>query len=123
MISQGKILFTKQDETYVMKFLGDVRVTIGPAISNFIPHIGTCRNYKSMVVDLTETTAIDSTSLGMLGKIHTFLEKLVLIRTATIKNNIAFLRNAMIVTIDELHRHSNCIRHHFWQCLRVVAVT
>ena len=26
-------------------------------------------NYKSMVVDLTETTAIDSTSLGMLVKI------------------------------------------------------
>ncbi len=69
MISQGKILFTEQDETYVMKFLGDVRVTLGPAISNFVSHIGTCRNYKSMVVDLTETTAIDSTSLGMLAKI------------------------------------------------------
>ncbi len=69
MIYQGKILFTKRDETYVIKFLGDVRVTLGPDISNFISYFGTCRNYKSMVVDLTETTGIDSTSLGMLAKI------------------------------------------------------
>ncbi len=69
MITQGKILFTEQDETYVMKFLGDVRVALGPAISDFVFHIGTCRNYKSMVVDLTETTAIDSTALGMLANI------------------------------------------------------
>lgn len=67
MISQGKILLTKQGEAY--EFLGDVRVTLGPAISSFVSHIGTRRNDKSMVVDLTETTAIDSTSLGMLAKI------------------------------------------------------
>ena len=53
MISQGKILLTKRGETYVVKFLGDVS------------HVGT----RSRVVDLTEATAIDSTSLGMLAKI------------------------------------------------------
>ncbi len=69
MISMGKILFAKKNDIHVLKFIGDVRVTLGPTLSNFLSNIGREENQKSVVIDLTETTNIDSTSLGLLAKI------------------------------------------------------
>ncbi len=69
MIFMGKILFAKQNDVHVLKFVGDVRVTLGPTLSNFLNDIGRHDNLKSIVIDLTETTNIDSTSLGLLAKI------------------------------------------------------
>ena len=65
----GKILFAAQDGVYVLKFVGDVRVTHGPAISTFLDKIGNCQAFQSMIIDLSETVGIDSTSLGLLAKI------------------------------------------------------
>ncbi len=65
----GKILFAEKDGVFVLKFVGDVRVTLGPTISTFLDTIAKCASFKSVVIDLTMTDAIDSTSLGMLAKI------------------------------------------------------
>jgi anti-anti-sigma regulatory factor len=65
----GKILFAKKNGVHVLKFVGDVRVTLGPTIGSFLDSIGECPNFKSVIIDLTETIAIDSTSLGMMAKI------------------------------------------------------
>ena len=64
----SKILFAKQDGVYVLKFVGDIRVALGPTISKFIDKIGKYRHQSSIIIDLTETTNIDSTSLGLLVK-------------------------------------------------------
>jgi anti-anti-sigma factor len=65
----GTILFAEIDNVQVLKFVGDVRVTLGPTISNYLDGIGKNGRLKSIVIDLTETTCIDSTSLGLLAKI------------------------------------------------------
>lgn len=65
----GKILFAAQDGVHVLKFVGDVRVTLGPAISSFLDRIGNCQSFRSITIDLSETVGIDSTSLGLLAKI------------------------------------------------------
>ena len=65
----GTILFTQVDNVQVLKFVGDVRVTLGPTISNYLESIGEDADLKSIVIDLTETICIDSTSLGLLAKI------------------------------------------------------
>ena len=65
----GKILFAERDGVQVLKFVGDVRVTLGPTISTFLSKLGQCKNFKSIIIDLTETEGIDSTSLGLLAKI------------------------------------------------------
>jgi anti-anti-sigma factor len=64
----GKILCAKQEDVHVLKFVGDVRVTLGPTLTSFLNGIGP-KNHKSIVIDLTETTNIDSTTLGLLAKI------------------------------------------------------
>ena len=65
----GKILFAAHDGVHVLKFVGDVRVTLGPAISAFLDKIGNCQSFRSIIIDLSETVGIDSTSLGLLAKI------------------------------------------------------
>ena len=63
----GKILFAKQDNVHVLKLVGDVRVTLGPTISNFLDRIK--HSDQAIVIDLTETTGIDSTTLGILARV------------------------------------------------------
>lgn len=65
----GRILFAEQDGVNVLKFTGDVRVTLGPTISAFLNSLKESEEDKSVIIDLTETEGIDSTSLGMLAKI------------------------------------------------------
>ncbi len=65
----GKILYTESDGIFVLKFVGDVRVTLGPTISTFLDTISHARAFRAVVLDLTETDALDSTTLGMLAKI------------------------------------------------------
>ena len=65
----SKILYAERDGIHVLKFVGDVRVTLGPTISSFLTRLGQCENFKSIIIDLTETDGIDSTSLGLIAKI------------------------------------------------------
>jgi len=65
----GKILYAEEDGTYVLKFVGDVRVTLCTAFDSFLDTLFDKRSLKSVMVDLTETEGIDSTSLGLLAKL------------------------------------------------------
>ena len=65
----GKILSAEIDGLFILKFTGDVRITLGPTISTFLDNVSRCKSFRSVVIDLTETRNIDSTALGMLAKI------------------------------------------------------
>ena len=69
MKQTGKILYAEHDGVHFLKFVGDVRLTLGPTISSFIEHLRNCDNFKSMIVDLSETQGIDSTALGLLARV------------------------------------------------------
>jgi anti-anti-sigma regulatory factor len=65
----GKILFVEQDGVHVLKFVGEVRLILGPTISTFLEKLESCHHFQSMVIDLSETETIDSTALGLIAKI------------------------------------------------------
>lgn len=65
----GKILYANQDGVHVLKFVGDVRLTLGPTISSFLEHLKKDDNFKSMIVDVSAADTIDSTSLGLIAKV------------------------------------------------------
>ncbi len=76
MSDDGKILIGRQDQTTVLKLCGEIRVTLGPTIVRFLSTLGNQRTMTDMVVDLRDTTFIDSTGLGVLAKISLVFEKL-----------------------------------------------
>lgn len=69
MNQKGKILYAEQDGVHFLKFVGDVRLTLGPTISSFLEHLRSCESFRSMIIDLSETKGIDSTALGLLAKV------------------------------------------------------
>ncbi len=68
-MNTGNVLFAVQNGTYVLKFVGDVRLEFGTRIDAFIDMLGRDPDMTGVLVDLTETVHVDSTSLGLLGKL------------------------------------------------------
>jgi anti-anti-sigma factor len=68
-MSNGKIQFAEQDGIFVLKFVGEVRLTLCSALDATIEKIFASANFTSIVIDLIETRSIDSTTLGLLAKL------------------------------------------------------
>lgn len=65
----GKILVAEQAGAYVLKLVGDVRLTLCTTIDEFLERMFSAPGFMSVVIDLTEAEGIDSTSLGLLAKL------------------------------------------------------
>lgn len=65
----GKILVAQQGGAFVIKLLGDVRLTFCTALDDFLEHMFAAPNFASVIIDLTEAENIDSTTLGQLAKL------------------------------------------------------
>ncbi len=65
----GRVLVGSFNGVYLLKFEGDVRLTIGPATNRYIDGILASSGFRSVLIDLSETERIDSTSLGLLARL------------------------------------------------------
>lgn len=65
----GRILVASRDGVYLMKFVGDVRVSLCTAVDAFLDTMFHDDEFRSVVIDLSRTAGIDSTSLGVLAKL------------------------------------------------------
>lgn len=74
-MSSGKILFAERSGNYLLKFVGDVRLTLCSTLDLFLANTLENDGFKTILIDLTETDGIDSTSLGLLAKISVKLKK------------------------------------------------
>ncbi|UVE16177.1 STAS domain-containing protein [Pseudomonas sp. LS44] len=68
-MSTGRIQFAEQDGTFILKFVGEVRLTLCSALDATIEKIFSALNFSAIIIDLTETRSIDSTTLGLLAKL------------------------------------------------------
>lgn len=68
-MQQGLIYSALVDRRYVLKFVGDVRLTLCATLDSHLESILSDSTVHEVLVDLTETQAIDSTSLGLIAKL------------------------------------------------------
>jgi len=68
-MAAGNVYYAKQNHCYVLKFVGDIRYTQGTALEQFLKWLFRQDDFDDMLIDLSETTSIDSTNLGLLAKI------------------------------------------------------
>jgi len=68
-MGEGRIYYAEQGDNYYLKLVGDVRVTLCAGLKIYIHSIFDSETISSVVVDLTEATAADSTTLGLLAKV------------------------------------------------------
>lgn len=71
----GRILYAVHDGTYVIKFAGDVRVPLCASLEGFLDRMFSDGSLQAVLIDLTETVAIDSTALGLIAKIAVVLRQ------------------------------------------------
>ena len=91
-MSNGNIPFAEQDGSYVLKFTGQVRLTLCSALDATIEHIFSSLNFSSIVIDLTETQSIDSTTLGLLAKLSILSRQRIGLLPMLTTNNPDILR-------------------------------
>ncbi len=65
----GMVYYGRRKDTYVLKFVDDIRCTLGVCLDQFLDELFKHDDYRKILVDLTETTGIDSTNLGLLARI------------------------------------------------------
>lgn len=65
----GKILVAECNGAYILKLIGDVRVTLCATVDEFMEKMFTSKSFSSVMIDLSSTEGIDSTTLGLLAKL------------------------------------------------------
>ena len=68
-MSDGKILAACQDGAYVIRLVGDVRLTLCTTIDDYFQEMFDDPGFASVWVDLCDAEGIDSTTLGLLAKL------------------------------------------------------
>lgn len=66
---EGRILAATHHGAYVIRLVGDVRLTLCTTIDDFMQHMFDDPEFASVWVDLCEAEGIDSTTLGLLAKL------------------------------------------------------
>lgn len=65
----GKVLYAVHQGIYVLKLIGEVRVSLCATLDSFIETLFNDTRLHSVLIDLSEADMIDSTALGLLAKI------------------------------------------------------
>jgi len=70
-----KMQYAVHNGTYVLKLRGDVRVPVCTSLESFVEQqLLADASLRAVLIDLTETEAIDSTALGLLARIAVALQ-------------------------------------------------
>ena len=68
-MQDGRVLAASQNGAYVIRLVGDVRLTLSNTIDDFFERMFNDPDFASVWVDLCEAEGIDSTTLGLLAKL------------------------------------------------------
>ena len=68
-MEDGKILYARQDRCCFFKLIGEIRQTISSGFDVTISKMLSEGLTETFIIDLRETSYIDSTNLGLLAKI------------------------------------------------------
>lgn len=88
----GQILVANHEGVYVIKLVGDVRLTLCMSFDNFIDQMLADTLLTSIIFDLTEAEAIDSTTLGLMAKISLLGQEARQIRPVILASNASIKR-------------------------------
>jgi anti-anti-sigma factor len=101
-VSTGKIFVADEQGNYLIKFIGDVRVTLCGSLNRHIDRIFGSNDVQRVVVDLLEADGLDSTTLGLMAKLGLHCRKAYSIDVQVFCQNPSILRTLDCMGFDEL---------------------
>ena len=96
-MSTGHVEYASLNGTHIFKLIGEVRAQSCISLDKLLVRIEQQKNVIGAIVDLTETTFIDSTVLGILAKLGLKLKQIHHIQAVMLSTNpdISTLANSM----------------------------
>ncbi|AOA59140.1 anti-anti-sigma factor GigB [Acinetobacter larvae] len=96
-MSTGHVEYARLDGTHIFKLIGEVRAQSCISLDKLLARIEQQDNVVGAIVDLTQTTFIDSTVLGVLAKLGLKLKQAHQIQAVMLSTNpdISTLANSM----------------------------
>ena len=74
-MSSSKVYYAVNEGIHGLKYVGDIRYTIGASLDKFIKTLFDGPRPEGFLVDLRETESIDSTNLGLLARIAKLMKQ------------------------------------------------
>lgn len=84
---QGRILVAEQKGAFVLKLVGDVRLTFCTALDDFLERMFDSPDFMSVIIDVTEAENIDSTTLGQLAKLAVSAQRRYRLKPVIVSTN------------------------------------
>lgn len=98
----GKILVANRQTSYLLKFVGDIRVTLCASLNRYIEGIFHGERAKVIYIDMLDTQGVDSTTLGLLVKLGKYCREVLDIRPIIYCTESGLIRTLETMSIDEL---------------------
>ncbi len=98
----GKILVSHHEEVYLIKLVGDVRVTLCTSLNNYIEAIFKDGHVSEVVTDMMDTDAVDSTTLGLLAKMALYCEEHYGVKPTVFCNDESIYQILTVMGLDEI---------------------
>lgn len=101
----GQILVADHNGVYIIKMTGDVRLTLCISFDQFIDSMLASADFSSVLFDLSDAEAVDSTTLGLMAKISLLAQEkrgivpVILATNASIQRILQTMGFADIFTI------------------------
>lgn len=101
-MSAGKILVSDNEGNYLLKLIGDVRVTLCGSLNRHMETIFGSHDVKKVIVDMLEAEGLDSTTLGLMAKLGMHCRKEYGINVQVFCQNPSILRTLECMGFEEI---------------------
>lgn len=101
-MSAGKILVSDNEGNYLLKLIGDVRVTLCGSLNRHMETIFGSQDVKKVIVDMLEAEVLDSTTLGLMAKLGMHCRKEYGINVQVFCQNPSILRTLDCMGFEEI---------------------
>lgn len=91
-MNAGVIKVADKNGVFVIKMVGDIRLTLSLSFDEFIEDMFASDRFCSVIFDLSEAVAIDSTTLGLMAKISLLGRARKHMDPIVISNNVGITR-------------------------------
>ena len=101
-MTQGKILISDKADHYLLKLVGDVRLTISGALNRYMEILFGKNQVKSVVVDMLDVEGVDSTTLGLIAKLGLHCRECYQMNVKLFCQNPSIIRTLECMGFDEI---------------------
>lgn len=99
---EGRILYARRADAWVLRFEGAIRYTGAHALDSFLDQLFARHRPASVCVDLRAATSIDSTGIGMLAKIANGLSEAGRAKAVLVSTNPEITELLVNLCLDEV---------------------